>query len=89
MSTFYEKPGNKNITVIEMAIMEYGSIEGIPYIIEDNFLEADNFLSDLIEDTSGKTLLIRNDNVINLGVKTWLQKNFPNIGNDMQFVIID
>ena len=64
---------------------EYGSIEGILYIIEDN--PEDNLLSFPARPTNKFSLLIRNDAVINKRVKDHLAANFPNTGNHFQFLI--
>lgn len=81
----YTVNGKANLSIIEMAIEEYGSIDGIPLIIEDNFL---NSFDELIEDTEGKTLTMRDDSVIDTKIKKGISQ-YPGIGNDMKFIIID
>jgi len=83
--TYKEITGKWNQSIVDIAVLEYGSVEGIPYIIEDN--PDHNFLPFPARPITNLTILIRNDAVINKKVKDHLNLNFPNIGTYFNFLI--
>jgi hypothetical protein len=80
----YEIIGKKNQTIIEVALQEYGSVEGVKYIIEDNSPTFDILIYVPVE---GMSLTIRKDSVIDKKVLARYNKTDVIPANELAIVV--
>lgn len=58
-------------TIFDVALLIYGSVEGVTFLLEDNALQIDQQLS------AGQVLLVRADQAIQETIAQSLQKDIP------------